>query len=307
MAEKHRTNLSQILGQPITQISLTPVSGGCISQAFRVTIRPDSSVKSESAGQTLFAKANSIDFLDNFRAETRGLELLGTTAIIRVPRPQTAQAINGHAYLLLDWIEPSSHRTSNSNQFHERFGQQLAELHRATSGRQIGLDHDNYLGAAKQINSPESSWHQFFAKHRLGFQLQWGLTQHLITNELRILVEKIIDSLPKILAANDSTTSLLHGDLWSGNYLMDQQGEPVLIDPAVYRGHREAEFGMLKLFGGCPQCFYDAYEEAWPLEAGWQTRSQVYVFYHLLNHLNLFGQGYLGDCVRLGQSILQTA
>ena len=302
MADNHRNHLSQILGIPAERLSLASVSGGYISQAFRVTI------ESENGTQQLFAKANSSDFLDNFRAEADGLKRLATPAVLRVPQPRTIQSINGHAYLVMDWIiKPSDHHTSNSTRFYEKFGRQLAELHRATSGRQIGLDYDNFLGAAKQINSPESSWHQFFAKHRLGFQLQWGLTQHLITNELRNLVEKIIDLLPKILATNDSTTSLLHGDLWSGNYLMDQQGEPVLIDPAIYHGHREAEFGMLKLFGGCPQRFYDAYEEAWPLEAGWQSRSQVYVLYHLLNHLNLFGQSYLADCLRLGQKISQAA
>ena len=112
--------------------------------------------------------------------------------------------------------------------------------------------------------------------------------------------------MPELLQGRDDETSLLHGDLWSGNYLCDERGEPVVIDPAVYRGCREAEFGMIRLFGACPPTFERAYCDTFPLPDGWHRRVSVYVLYHLLNHLNLFGSGYLGQCHQVTDEILRS-
>lgn len=304
MSELHVKHLSQILGFPAQQISLAPVSGGCISQAFKVTVATNNET-SESNLRQFFAKTNSFEFLDNFHAEARGLNLLRQSNTLRIPKPVAIESMEQSAYLVMDWIENPKSQKSSKPQFYERFGQQLAELHRLTSGEQIGLQHDNYLGAAHQLNQTEPTWLEFFAKHRLGYQLRWGLEQGTIPGNLHKQLDQIIDALPRIIVGDETSTSLLHGDLWSGNYLADENGEPTLIDPAVYYGHREAEFGMLKLFGSCPTNFYDAYHEAWPLEEDWEYRNQVYILYHLLNHLNLFGSGYLGDCLQLSRKILE--
>jgi fructosamine-3-kinase len=181
----------------------------------------------------------------------------------------------------------------------------LASLHRSTQGQQIGLEINNFLGAAPQINTPANCWSRFVAEYRLGFQLRWAADQGLDDAALRRDVELILRQLDQLLSGSESTTSLLHGDLWSGNYLGDSSGAPVLIDPAVYYGNREAEFGMLKLFGACPRRFYEAYHEAFSFADGWQRRINVYVLYHLLNHLNLFGRGYLAQCVDVAGQILR--
>ena len=139
----------------------------------------------------------------------------------------------------------------------------------------------------------------------MGYQLRWGVDRGGIDGGLRRSLEELIAKLPEILEGRDDETSLLHGDLWSGNYLAAEDGRPVIIDPAIYHGCREAEFGMLRLFGGCPETFYEAYRAAWPLPDGWQRRTNVYVLYHLLNHLNLFGGGYAGSCRETAAEILR--
>lgn len=206
----------------------------------------------------------------------------------------------GRSMLIMEWIERGSARAANFPEF----GRQLASLHRTTLGDAIGLDHDNFLGASPQINRPCDSWPQFVAEHRIGFQICRAIDGGLASDRLRRDVEKVIASIDELLAGREDRTSLLHGDLWSGNYWFDETGRPVWIDPAVYRGCREAEFGMIRLFGGCPAEFYDAYQDSLPMPDGWQRRTSVYVLYHLLNHLNLFGSGYLSQCQTVAAEIL---
>ena len=182
---------------------------------------------------------------------------------------------------------------------------QLAKLHRQSRGHEIGWHRDNFLGAAPQPNARCDRWAEFVALHRMGHQLRWAINQghsdELLTRDVNVIIQRMDD----LLDGRADETSLLHGDLWSGNYLCDDMGRPVIIDPAVYRGCREAEFGMLKLFGSCPPEFYHAYQTAWPMPEGWERRTDIYVLYHLLNHLNLFGSGYLSQCRSLASSILR--
>jgi len=271
-----------------------PISGGSISAAFHVLV--DSPVGRQ---QALLVKRNDRSFEDNFRCEAAGLERLAATKTIAVARPMKVTVIGSFAYLVCQWIE-----TGDQNQF-ESLGHQLAQLHRATVGTRIGLEHDNYLGSARQINTPTNAWVDFVSQHRIGYQLRWGVDQGVIDQPLRRKIESLIPRLRQCLAGRDESTSLLHGDLWRGNYLFNESGHPTLIDPAVYYGCREAEFGMLLLLGGCPQSFYDAYQGQWPMPAGWQQRVKVYVLYHLLNHLNLFGTGYENQCRNVVNEILR--
>ncbi len=272
------------------------VGGGCISQAHRVIARDET-----GQTRTLFVKSNVASFLDNFQAEWNGLERLSESGTIGVPKPIAVGVAENIAWLVTDWVEQRSH----GHHFFESFGRGLANLHQATLGTEIGLESDNFLGSARQINVRCPSWVEFVAAHRIGFQIRWAVDQGLADPTLRGDCERIVQTMDRLLDGRDDQTSLLHGDLWSGNYLCDSAGEPTIIDPAIYYGCREAEFGMLRLFGSCPGSFYDAYLETFPLPDGWQQRVSVYVLYHLLNHLNLFGSGYHGQCRSLAAQILR--
>ncbi len=277
-------------------VTADPIGGGCISEAMRVVVE-------STAGErtTLFVKSNAATFAENFRCECDGLQRLADSAAIEVPQPIASGEVAQRAWLILGWIEEARPRP----EFYATFGRQLAQLHRATRGNVIGLDYDNFLGSARQPNQAADSWAEFVADRRLGFQLRWATDQGLGGAALRRDVEAVLRQLPDRLAGRDEQTSLLHGDLWSGNYLAAADGRPVIVDPAVYHGCREAEFGMLRLFGGCPESFYQAYQEAWPMPDGWQRRVNVYVLYHLLNHLNLFGGGYANQCRHVAAEILR--
>jgi fructosamine-3-kinase len=221
--------------------------------------------------------------------------------VIGVPKPIAVGHVGNAAWLVTEWVEQGS----AGKGFYQRFGRALAGLHRCTLGDHIGLDHENFLGSARQINTPRDTWNEFVAAHRIGFQTRWAIDQGLAGAALQRDCEQIIDLMDDLLEGREDQTSLLHGDLWSGNYLCDREGDAVIIDPAIYYGCREAEFGMLRLFGSCPGDFYESYLDTFPLPAGWQRRVSVYVLYHLLNHLNLFGTGYRSQCQRLAAEILR--
>jgi fructosamine-3-kinase len=278
-------------------VDVRPIGGGCISDAQHVRVRT-----ADGSNRSLFVKSNVRSFLDNFQCEAAGLNQLHDTGTIRVPQVFTVTEAGQHAYLVAEWIDEGQRGAD----YFADFGRQLAALHRAACGDEYGWQRDNYLGAAKQINSVSKDWPAFVAEHRIGFQLRWAVDQQRATENLSSACEQIIQQMPQLLEGRDDRAALLHGDLWSGNYLCDSGGQPVIIDPAVYQGCREAEFGMLQLFGSCPPAFYQAYQDALPMPAGWQRRVSVYVLYHLLNHLNLFGTGYLGQCQSLAAKILRS-
>lgn len=291
--------LAELLDGPIKIRDSRPLSGGCISEVLAVTLDAGSSSNLPSQ---IVVKRNAAQMEENFRCETEGLQAIAKTEAIRVPKPLATGVIDGQALLVLEWIESGA--SHSRDECFERFGYTLANFHRQTQGEQIGWPTDNFLGAAAQPNRECDTWIEFVAEHRLGFQLRWASDQGLADTALRRDVERIIASLERCLAGRDQTISLLHGDLWSGNYLFDTAGDPVLLDPAVYRGCREAEWGMILLFGGCPPIFGRAYQEEWPMPEGWHARARVYLLYHELNHLNLFGTSYLGGCKSTAREIL---
>lgn len=300
--EEHREALAELLQVEPDRLRLRSVGGGCISTALRVDITPGASL---ARAETVFAKVNTAEFLDNFEAEADGLRRLGAAGVLRIPQPRIVESRGNHSYFVAAWIESS--KRGAGGEFFERLGRGLADLHRATRGQAIGLPRDNYLGAAVQRNTPCDDWVEFVAERRLRFQMQCATDRGLMGAALRRDVQRIIDRLGDLLDGRDDETVLLHGDLWSGNYLSASDGSPVLIDPAVYHGCREAEFGMLRLFGGCPEAFYRAYQDAWPLAPGWERRSDVYQLVHLLNHLNLFGGAYQGSCEQMAARLCRAA
>ena len=291
-----QTAIQTLLDVNAKVVSCSSVGGGCISAAFKVTV-----VRRQDCA--LFVKCNEGTFLRNFQCEQEALAELGAVGAIEVPKPLASGLVGNKAWFVASWIDQSP----ITQDFFETFGRQLARLHRSSNGPEIGWPRDNYLGAAHQPNASCDSWSDFVSEHRIGYQLRWAITQGYDDRGLREGCESIMQNMSDLLAGRDDNASLLHGDLWSGNYLCGSNGEPVIIDPAVYRGCREAEFGMLKLFGGCPVTFYQAYQQENPMPDGWERRVRIYVLYHLLNHLNLFGSGYLNQCRTLASEILRDA
>jgi fructosamine-3-kinase len=255
------------------------VGGGCINNGARIEM---------TSGESYFLKTNSSTPQDMFAREAEGLTALAVDDGPRVP----VTYLHGPHYILMEDLNP----TRRQDGYWIAFGRQLASLHRHTAER-FGFDHDNYVGSTPQPNPWTEDGHEFFAQHRLTFQAQLASQAGYLSQSDLKRVESLCQKLPDLVP--DQPASLIHGDLWSGNAMTADQGEPALIDPAVHYGWAEAELGMTSLFGGFPAEFYDSYEEANPLEPGWRARLSLYNLYHVLNHVNLFGAGYLGQARRI--------
>ncbi|WP_428609963.1 fructosamine kinase family protein [Sedimenticola sp.] len=265
--------VKQITGRATTQYATSPLGGGCINQALKLTI----------GEQAYFVKLNQADSFAMFDNEVDGLQALNAAHALRIPQVVCYGQFKSSAYLVLEFIPLTHHGDP------QRAGRQLAALHRTTHDRH-GWRRPNTLGATPQPNDWNGSWVDFWHDQRLGFQLQLAAA-HGHRGPLQTRGDRLLARLPDLLN-HQPAPSLLHGDLWSGNFAYDDQGHPVIYDPAVYFGDRETDLAMTELFGGFPNGFYDAYNEAWPLDAGYKTRKQLYNLYHILNHLNLFGGGY---------------
>ncbi|HEX2210437.1 MAG TPA: fructosamine kinase family protein [Longimicrobium sp.] len=257
-----------------------PVAGGCINHGTRV----------ELADGPVFVKYNADAPPGMFAAEARGLDALRAAADgLSVPRALAwAEAERGApAWLALEWLEPSP----RAMDFAERLGRGLAALHRAGSVEGWGWVEDNFIGPLPQANAPAVSWAEFWRARRLEPQLDLARRGGRMPGKAADW-NRLMDRLTDLLApAEADGPSLLHGDLWGGNVLGAPRG-PAIIDPAVYRGHREADLAMTELFGGFGQRFHAAYREAWPLQPGYPARRAVYQLWYLLVHVNLFGGGY---------------
>lgn len=254
------------------------VSGGSINQAAKVTL---------TDGSTCFLKWNTSADPQMFVVEEKGLELLTfANTSLRIPSVlTTGKADDGTGFLLQEFIE-EGHSKPNSA---EDFGQALAQLH-SHHNETYGLDHDNYIGRLPQSNTPHENWVEFFIQERMRPQLKMAADSGKLDSNTVGRFETMYKKLPEIFA--DEPPSLLHGDLWGGNYFFDQEGNATIYDPAVYYGHREIELAFTHLFGGFPSNFYNAYEEAYSLKPGFSERKDIYNLYPLLVHTNLFGGSY---------------
>lgn len=252
------------------------IGGGCINQAYYIM----------DGAQRYFVKLNTTDSLIMFEAEAAGLMEIHRSETLRVPLPICYGQNDQAAWLVLEYIDLNSGKCGNAADL----GRQLAAMHRTTT-RQFGWVRDNTIGQTLQINTPSSDWINFWRTQRLGFQLDLAKTNGH-NGKLQKLGEKLLINLDKFFPDAPPLPALLHGDLWSGNYAYDGNGIPVLFDPAVYYGDREADIAMTELFGGFPANFYSAYRYDYPLDSGYNIRKLVYNLYHILNHLNLFGSSY---------------
>ncbi len=260
--------------------------GGCINRAQVLRCRN---------GRRFFAKFNAADRLSMFEAEAEGLDELLASGAIRCPRPICSGVSGGEAWLVLEYLELGS-RGSGAE-----LGRRLAALHRHTAER-FGWRRDNTIGSTPQANTQSADWIAFWREQRLGFQYRLA-ARNGAPRSLAQRGERLMAGLDGLFAGYRPAPSLLHGDLWGGNYGY-AQGEPVLFDPAVYYGDREADLAMTELFGGFPADFQAAYREAWPMDAGYAVRKTLYNLYHVLNHYNLFGGGYLGQAEHMTQTLL---
>lgn len=251
-------------------------------------------VKGED-GREFFIKLNKVSLVDMFEAEAEGLQELASAQAIKVPAPICWGSSGNEAYIVLEYI---SLEGKNSG---PKLGEQLAALHQQQWDK-FGWMRDNTIGSTPQINTPSSNWVEFYRQHRLRFQLE--LAARRGGGQLLNQGEHLLSDFDAFFTDYQPSPSLLHGDLWGGNYATDEQGNPVIYDPAVYYGDREADIAMTELFGGFPQAFYAAYDAAWPLDAGYATRKTLYNLYHVINHFNLFGGGYLSQADHMISSLL---
>lgn len=257
--------------------SVRAVGGGSINRCYELTCRD---------GRRAFLKLNDASALDMFEAESEGLAALATAGALRVPAPLATGVTDTAAYLLMERLELGG----KTGEAAAELGTQLARQHRQV-GSAFGWHRDNTIGSTPQINGEAADWLDFWREARLGYQLRLACTNGLSTRVAR-QGDELLDRLPAFFDDYHPEPSLLHGDLWGGNWGATVDGEPVIFDPAVYYGDRETDIAMTMLFGGFGSEFLDAYEQAWSLHPGFRRRVDLYNLYHVLNHFNLFGGGY---------------
>ena len=274
-----------VFGHERSIIRKRPVSGGDINEAYSLTL---------DDGTRLFLKINAMQALSAFEAERDGLQAIAGTKTIGTNKPLALGADpSGFSFLLLEYIESGPEITN----YWETFAEELAAMHAGpVEDGLFGFPKNNFIGSNPQINTVNSSWVDFFRRNRL--EVQFRQTEDFFAESEREAFIWLLDSLDRFLPEPERP-SLLHGDLWAGNYLTGPDGKAWIIDPAVYYGHPEADLAMTELFGGFSTRFYEAYRYYGRLSPEYPERRDLYNLYHLLNHLNLFGGGYLASVRRI--------
>ena len=288
--------LVDLFGTTVKIAQTDRLSGGDINKAYGLTL---------NNGRHIFMKANAKTNAAFFTAEAAGLQAIADTHTIGTPRILCTGTDDGedvgYSFLLLEYIQSAGRRSD----YWEVLGQELAAMHKASTGvpepvegpaYQYGFPQNNFIGARPQNNTWTDSWITFFRDYRLAPQFRDA--DSYFTAADRTKITKLLDNLDRFLIEPEYP-SLLHGDLWGGNVMCGPDGKAMLIDPACYIGHREADLAMTQLFGGFPKQFYEAYNASAPLQPGYEERRDLYNLYQLLNHLNLFGPTYLGPVLSI--------
>lgn len=264
------------------------VGGGCINETY---------VISDDA-RCFFVKTNDAAYGEMFAAEAEGLSAIVSAGSVRAPRPICRGSFSRSAYLVLEYL-PLGPEHGDSL---ARLGAGLAALHRHTHP-EYGWHRDNTIGTTPQLNRRTRDWAVFWRDCRLQYQLQCAARRGCGASLLN-KGERLLSELNIILKDHNPPASLLHGDLWSGNFAVLENGEPIIFDPAVYYGDRETDLAMTELFGGFMPSFYAAYRDHYPLDGGYALRKLLYNLYHVLNHYNLFGGGYAAQAERMIDKLL---
>ncbi|RKZ90874.1 MAG: fructosamine kinase family protein [Gammaproteobacteria bacterium] len=275
-------------GHRLVNHRFTSIGGGCINSAYKL----------HTSEHSYFIKLNQPQLLSMFEAEAAGLEEMAALNCVRVPQVICHGQADGHSYLALEYIELSSLR----GQANQLLGKQLAQLHQHTQPF-FGWHIDNTIGSTPQNNNREQDWLIFWQQNRLEQQLKFT-TQNGFGGRLQDKGQRLSNNLHHFFEGYSPSPSLLHGDLWGGNAAADPQGNPVIFDPACYYGDRETDIAMTELFGGFGSDFFAAYQAEYPLDPGYKVRKTLYNLYHILNHVNLFGSGYLGQAESMIEQLL---
>ena len=276
MNEDICTLLEPIFGQKVQIQNASPVAGGSINQT---------SVLKLSNGEQVFLKQNTRPPVDFFAVEAKGLKLLAqAVGGPKIPQPLAWK----DSLLILEYIEQST----PGPDFAVHFARSLAKLHKVSQVN-FGLDHNNYIGSTLQRNTQTRNGLDFFRYHRLQVQQELARKTRKLPLSIDKRLSKLCNQLENYVNTSGEKPALLHGDLWSGNHFANRDQMPCIFDPAAYFGLRETDLAMTELFGRLPQIFYDAYHEVFPLNPGYEERKDIYNLYHLLNHLNLFGDSYI--------------
>ena len=288
MHEQLATAIGNVIGATLRRQPSGRVHGGSINDCFRW----------ESDAGPIFVKVAARASPAMFESEAAGLAELERAEAVRVPRVLGVGSGAGVAWLALEWIDMGPYARATDS----LLGERLALQHHRTQPS-FGWNRDNTIGSTPQPNGECADWVSFFRNRRLRLQLDLAAANGF-RGHLQRRGEALLERMSGLFATHQPVASLLHGDLWSGNRAADGQGQPVIFDPAVYYGDREADLAMTRLFGGFGPEFYSAYAGSWALDSGAGARVALYNLYHVLNHLNLFGAGYLGQAVALLDSLL---
>lgn len=275
-------------GIPFKLVNARALAGGDINTAYCL----------QGADRSYFIKFNRADKVDMFIAEEAGLSEIASTQTIKVPTPIVHGQTSEHAFLVLEFIEFGNNRKISQT----LLGQQLAMLHRQRQPY-FGWHRDNTIGSTPQPNSRDVDWLEFLRKNRFQHQLSLAAAKGY-RGHLQTMGANLCDRLAGFFSGYVPQPSLLHGDLWGGNAAVDTEGNPVIFDPACYYGDRETDLAMTELFGGFSPEFYSAYRDTFPLDSGYSIRKTLYNLYHILNHLNLFGSGYLSQAENMMSRLL---
>ena len=272
--EQHLQNITSVNGN----FNWQTIKGGSINKTYKLSTNAD----------TFFVKTNTKSvFKNGFKEEVLGLHFLENNKAF-IPEIISEGTFKNDIFLILEWIE----KGTETNLFWGNFAQELAQLHQQKS-TQFGLDHSNYMGELPQNNSSHDDFITFFVENRLKPQVKLAFDSNKIEQKHLAQFDVLYTDINSIFPSEKP--SAIHGDLWSGNYICSTQEKAILIDPAVYYGHREIDIAMTQLFGGFPEIFYKKYQEVYPLAPCFNLRTNFYNLYPLLVHLNMFGKSYLGS------------
>lgn len=280
--------ISETVQMPFEIQTTKSISGGDINQAFLI----------QNECQRYFVKLNHANLIEMFAAEFAGLNELAQTQTIKTPRPITFGSAENQSFLVLEFVEFKRSTVESERQL----GEQLAQLHLQKQPF-FGWHIDNTIGSTPQPNQRREKWVTFWREQRLQFQLQL-LAKKGASTSLQTLGEKLGERLDDFFTTYSPQPSLLHGDLWAGNVATTVENQPIIFDPACYYGDRETDLAMTELFGGFGRDFYTAYNSVWKLDDDYQTRKKLYNLYHILNHANLFGGGYVSQAQAMMQQLL---
>ena len=252
-------------------------------------------IKDPSTNEAFFYKSSGLMGYNMLQAEYIGIKEMYDTHTIRVPKPICYGTSSSNSYVVFERLSLGGVGSS------KRYAEELAAMHKKTSDNGCyGFHINNTIGATFQPNTWETSWAEFYDKHRLGHMFTLCRRDGLVFTHETLLRKRVYN----LLAQHPCVPSLVHGDLWSGNQAYTKEGDPVIFDPATYYGDREVDIAMTKLFGSNSKAFYDAYDTVWPRPQGWELREIIYNLYHMLNHYVLFGGGYGTQAGRMVDQII---